>query len=193
MKSYQNNVLISDFNLKDKYTYFEDSKLDESRTLLYEIKEKPTYFKRYARGRIVKVKFGVNIGSEFSGDHYAIVISKGDTMMNPVLHVIPLTSKKHHYNIKIDKLLYNEAYINELNDRLLAEKDLKTINKIKRCIKYYNNKQHKISYACVKHLKTISKLSICKPINEFDYLDKLKVSNDVLRKIDDEIIKEYTM
>ena len=50
-----------------------------------------------------------------------------------------------------------------------------------------------MSYACIKHLKTISKLSICKPINEFDYIDKIKISNDLLRKIDEEIVKEYTL
>lgn len=61
-------------NLKDKYTNFEDSKLSESKTLLYEINKKTTNFKRYSRGRIVKVRFGVNIGSEFSGDHFAIVV-----------------------------------------------------------------------------------------------------------------------
>ena len=91
MKAHNNNIQISDMSLKDKYTEFENSKLNESETLLYEINVKPTRFKRYSRGQIVKVKFGVNIGSEFSGDHYAIVIPKQDTMLNPILHVIPLT------------------------------------------------------------------------------------------------------
>ena len=80
-KAHDNNIIISDMNLGDKYTAFEDSKLNESTTLLYEINRKPKTFKRYSRGRIIRVKFGVNIGSEFSGDHYAIVVSKGDTMM----------------------------------------------------------------------------------------------------------------
>ena len=74
MKAYQNNVTISDMNLSNKYTNFEDSKLDESKTLLYEITTKPNHYKRFSRGQIVKIKFGVNIGSEFSGEHYAIVI-----------------------------------------------------------------------------------------------------------------------
>lgn len=99
MKAYDNNIKISNMNLRNKFTEFENSKLSESETLLYEINVKPTRFKKYSRGQIVKVKFEVNIGSEFSGDHYAIVISKQDTMLNPILHVIPLTSKKHNYNI----------------------------------------------------------------------------------------------
>ena len=95
MQAHQNNITISDMNLLDKFIHFEDSKLSESKTLLYEVTRKKKTYKRYARGRIVKVKFGVNVGSEFSGDHFAIVVSKGDTMMSSTLHVIPLTSKKH--------------------------------------------------------------------------------------------------
>ena len=184
MKSYNNNVLISDMNLEDKFTEFENSKLNESETLLYEVKVKPTRFKRYSRGQIVKVKFGVNIGSEFSGDHYAIVISKQDTMLNPILHVIPLTSKKHNYNIELNNLLYNEDELNNLKELLSKDQDKNNIKKIKKCIKYYSNRKDKISYACIKHLKTVSKLSICKPINEFDYLNKVKISNDLSSPVD---------
>ena len=193
MKAYNNNVLISDMNLEDKFTEFENSKLNESETLLYEVKVKPTRFKRYSRGQIVKVKFGVNIGSEFSGDHYAIIVSKQDTMLNPILHVIPLTSKKHNYNIELNNLLYNENELNNLKELLSKEQDKNNVKKIKKCIKYYSNRKDKISYACIKHLKTVSKLSICKPINEFDYLNKVKISNDLLRKIDEEIVREYTL
>jgi hypothetical protein len=193
IQAHQNNIEISDKKLGDKYTYFEDSKLDESRSLLYEINNKPTNFKRYSRGMIVKVKFGVNIGSEFSGDHYAIVISKKDTMMNPILHVIPLTSKRHNYNIKLDNLLYDKEKINNLKSIFEYTDDNKEKRKLKGCIKYYENRKNKSTYACVKHLKTISKLSICRPINKYDYLDQLKVSNETLKLIDQEIIKEYTL
>ena len=193
IKTHNNNIKISDMNLPNKYTEFENSKLNESETLLYEINIKPTRFKRYARGQIIKVKFGVNIGSEFSGDHYAIVVSKGDTMMNPILHVIPLTSKKHNYNIKINNILYNEKYINELENKLKLEKNKVNIKELKKCIRYYKNRCNKDSYACIKHLKTISKLSICKDMNKYDYLKKLKISSSTLKKIDEEIIKEYTI
>lgn len=193
MKAYNNDLQISDMNLKDKFTEFENSKLNESETLLYEVKIKPTRFKRYSRGQIVKVKFGVNIGSEFSGDYYAIVISKQDTMLNPILHVIPLTSKKHNYNIELDNLLYNEDEIDKLRKLLEREYDKNNIKNIKKCINYYSNRKDKVSYACIKHLKTVSKLSICKSINEFDYLNKIKISNDLLRRIDEEIVREYTL
>ena len=193
IQTHQNNITLSDMNLSDKFSEFENSRLNESETLLYEVTLSPQKFKRYSRGQIVRVKFGVNIGSEFSGEHYAIVISKGDTMMNPVLHVIPLTSKQHNYNIEVDNILYNEEKIDDLKELLKAESDKKKIKEINNCIKYYSKRKGKISYACIKHLKTISKLSICKPINKYDYLNKIKVSNELLKKIDEEIIKEYTM
>ncbi len=192
-RTHNNNITISNMNLKNKFTEFENSRLNESETLLYEINKKPERFKKYSRGQIVKVKFGVNIGSEFSGEHYAINITKGDSMMNPVLHVIPLTSKKHNYNIKINNILYNENKIRELEEMLKIESDKKAKKQISNCLKYYENRKNKISYACIKHLKTVSKLSICKKMNKFDYLDKIKISNDTLSKIDIEILKEYTL
>ncbi|MBQ8471924.1 MAG: hypothetical protein IJ501_00295 [Bacilli bacterium] len=95
-------------------------------------------------------------------------------MLNPILHVIPLTSKKHNYNIELNNLLYNESELNNLKELLSKEPDKNNIKKIKKCIKYYSKRKDKISYACIKYLKTVSKLSICKSINEFDYLNKVK-------------------
>ena len=106
IKAHQNNIIISTMNLKDKYTHFEDSQLNKSKTLLYEISRNNRKYKRYGRGKIVRVKFGVNVGSEFSGDHFAIVVSKQDTMMSSTLHVVPITSKKHLKNINIGNILY---------------------------------------------------------------------------------------
>ena len=76
---------------------------------------------------------------------------------------------------------------------LKKETNNKNIKEINKCIKYCSKRKGKISYACIKHLKTISKLSICKKVNKYDYLNELKVSNEILKKIDKEILKEYTM
>lgn len=180
------------YNLNDKFTEFETSKLDERRTLLYEIEKKQRTFKRYSRGSIIKVKFGVNIGSEFSGDHYAIVLSKQDTMYNPVLHVIPLTSDNSQYNLNVGKIIYNEKEINNLKHLYQTKTNNIELNKIKKCLKYYEKNKNRKSYACIKHIKTISKLSIQKPMNEYDYLIKLKISKKMLEKIDYSLVKEYT-
>ena len=42
-------------------------------------------------------------------------------------------------------------------------------------------------------MKTISKLSIVKPINEYDYINKLKISDEKMEEIKNEILKEYTI
>lgn len=42
-------------------------------------------------------------------------------------------------------------------------------------------------------MKTISKLSIIKPINKYDYINKLKLSDEKLEEITNEILKEYTI
>lgn len=193
IRAHQNDITLSNMNLQDKFTNFEDSKLSESKTLLYEVEKKPKKFKRYARGRIVKVKFSVNIDSEFSGDHFAIVISKGDTMMSSTLHVIPITSKKHLKNIDIGSILYNKDELKNLEKKLVETKNTKEKKKIQSILKYYQKRKDITSYACIDHLKTISKLSVCNNINEYDYLPNLKCTSELMKKIDENIIKEYTI
>ena len=53
IETHSNNITISDMNLKDKYTNFENSRLKESETLLYEINTKPEYFKRYGSNSLL--------------------------------------------------------------------------------------------------------------------------------------------
>ncbi len=192
LETHNNNITISDMNLKDKFTNFEISRLQESETLLYEINAKPKYFKRYNRGRIIKVRFGVNVGSEFSGDHFAIVISKNDTAYNPILHVIPITSKKHRTCINLGNILILDTEIQQLKKMYDKTNDKNKKREIKKCLKYYSKRENIISYAIVEHMKTISKLSIIKPINKYDYIEKLKLSEEKMKEITEEIIKEYT-
>lgn len=47
----------------------------------------------YKRGTLIKVDFGINIGTEFSGSHFAIVLNRKDTKNSSNLTVVPLTSK----------------------------------------------------------------------------------------------------
>ena len=189
IKAHNMNVKISDMNLKDKFTNFESAKEDEARTLLYEVTKNKKTYKRYSRGQIVKIKFGVNVGSEFSGDHFAIIISKGDSMLNPVLHVVPLTSKQHKKGLNVGNILYNEKYIKELT-RLKKASEIK---KAKKIINYYSKRKNTISYAAIDHIKTVSKLSIMKEINEYDFISKIKCSKEIMDNIDIAIINEYTI
>ena len=49
-------------------------------------------YKKYSRGTILLVDFGENVGYEFNGKHFAIVLNKNDSEKSGKLMVIPLTS-----------------------------------------------------------------------------------------------------
>ena len=65
----------------------------------------------YKRGNIVKINFGFNIGAEYGGLHYGIVLDNKNDHSSPVITVIPLTSVKseksiHKNNVKLGNELY---------------------------------------------------------------------------------------
>ena len=72
-----------------------------------------TKLKSYKRGDIIKLNFGFNVGSEYGGLHYAIVINNHNPRNSSVLTVIPLTSHKEGEEIHPnDVFLGNEIYRN---------------------------------------------------------------------------------
>lgn len=65
----------------------------------------------YKRGNIVKLNFGFNIGAEYGGLHYGIVLDNHNAHNSPVVTVIPLTSKKdakvlHKNSVDLGNELY---------------------------------------------------------------------------------------
>lgn len=54
----------------------------------------PEYHRTFTRGSVVMVDFGVQLANEFSGPHFAVVLSKNDDKYSPVLTVVPLSSKE---------------------------------------------------------------------------------------------------
>lgn len=72
----------------------------------------PSRLKRYERGDIIKVNFGFNVGSEYGGLHYAIVLDKANARNSPVITVIPLTSYTDGDSVHSnDVFLGNELYL----------------------------------------------------------------------------------
>lgn len=65
---------------------------DYVRLIDFEEKFEPTKNIAYKRGNVVKLNFGFNIGSEYGGLHYGIVIDNKNAHHSPVLTIIPLTS-----------------------------------------------------------------------------------------------------
>lgn len=72
------------------------------------------------RGSIVYADFGFNVGREYGGLHYAIVLNKTDARSNHLLHVLPLTSVKE--TTDISNLKYFQFLIGDEVFQLLKNK-----------------------------------------------------------------------
>lgn len=72
------------------------------------------------RGSIVYADFGFNVGREYGGLHYAIVLNKTDARSNHLLHVLPLTSAKE--TTDISNLKYFQFLIGDEVFQLLKNK-----------------------------------------------------------------------
>lgn len=71
----------------------------------------PTRNISYKRGNIVKINFGFNVGSEYGGLHYGVVLDNQNDHNSPVLTVIPLTSIKEEKTVHPNSVaLGNEIY-----------------------------------------------------------------------------------
>ena len=92
----------------------------------------------FKRGEIIKVDFGINVGSELSNVHFAIVLNSDDNNSVDNITVLPLTSKRGYKRIYLGKILLP-----------LSKKKL------------YNLK----TYALITQITTISKKKIFYDIN----------------------------
>lgn len=207
--AYINYYNIIDKNLPYKFSYLDEWLLKSSKLLLnetnnFETEVNQTY-RTYKRGTIIKVDFGVNIGSEMSQVHFAIVLNNYDNPKNNILTVIPLTSKPGKFNLNLDNLVIDK-FVMKIKTELLKigvkeEYDIDNVelplsNKIKikklcMLLSYYKCNQ-KNTYACCSLITTISKERIFKPINEYDFIGKERCSSLVMDKIDREIIDKFT-
>lgn len=206
-KAYINYHDIIDKKLPYKFAYLDEWLLKNSKLLLLESNEYEIQtnkrFKTYKRGTIIKVDFGVGIGSEMSQVHFAIVLSNYDNPKNNVLTVIPLTSKEGKFNLNlgtlvIDKLInkikieITKLGINEELEK--KETDLENEIKIKKLdtlLSYYKSNA-KNTFACPSLITTISKARIFKPINEYDIVGREKCDDTIMDKIDNCIKENIT-
>ncbi len=87
----------------------------------FESKFNPRKLISYKRGDIVFVNFGFNIGAEFGGEHYAVVIDNKNNHNSSTITVVPLSSFKPG-----NKIHPNDLYLgNELFEKLQLK--LKTL------------------------------------------------------------------
>lgn len=98
-------------------------------------------FKKLHRGQIIKVDFGINIGSELCYTHFAIVLNSNDTIYNDNITIVPITSKKGENRIKVGKLLH-KVYPNSTKYNLISYINILQIRTISKTRILQNNKNY---------------------------------------------------
>lgn len=107
----------------------------ESTIFKNEANKKKNNKPNFRRGEIIKVDFGINVGSELSNTHFAIVLNSDDNNSVDNLTVLPLTSKNGYKRLFLGDLLKS----------------------------FKNDKRYdKNSYALITQITTISKNKIFK-------------------------------
>lgn len=90
----------------------------------------------YKRGDVVKLEFGFNVGSEYGGIHYAIVLDNHNAHSSPVVTVIPLTSLKdstkgiHKNSVDLGNELYRLVKLKFVTVQSQLEEDIKETEKM---------------------------------------------------------------
>lgn len=95
----------------------------------------PKYMPSFQRGHVINVNFGFNIGSEFGGLHYAVVLSDSGPK-NPNLIIVPLKSYKpgitklHKTEVFLGNELYNRLYGKHAALKVSIEKEKAAVNQV---------------------------------------------------------------
>ncbi|PTJ83697.1 growth inhibitor PemK [Staphylococcus simulans] len=86
--------------------------------LLEENNNKYKLYSTYKRGTIIYVNLGSNIGNEFSGNHFCIVLDKKDNPKKSTVTVVPLSSKKSSHYTQLTSSIF-DITIDELNKKAI--------------------------------------------------------------------------
>lgn len=103
----------------------------------------PKSIQALKRGSIVYADFGFNVGMEYGGLHYAIVLNKEDARSNHLLHVLPLTSVKEKTDMS--NLKYFQFPIGNEVFQLLSNKALQKVRELSEMYNRYSNKNYELT------------------------------------------------
>ena len=166
----------------------------------------PNYLKSYARGDIIQVNLGYNIGNEEGGLHYCVVLDKHNSKKSGIITVIPLTSNKgqaldfsevslgdeiySNFKAKHDALFLELSQkINSINENTPREEiqlALEKLNVLKK-MEAKMLKMKKGSIALISQITTISKQKICDPQKTNDLLSGIRISDSSLDLINEKM------
>ena len=107
----------------------------------------PRSIQALKRGSIVYADFGFNVGREYGGLHYAIVLNKTDARSNHLLHVLPLTSVKE--TTDISNLKYFQFLIGNEVFRLLVNKANRKIIELTELYDRFSKKDDELNNRAV--------------------------------------------
>lgn len=170
------------------------------------------YYKAYSKGTIVYARLGSNIGSEFSGNHFCVVIDNYDNRGKETITIVPLSSKKNSNYLKLSTTIldltaadlleqlasciekYSDLKINfETDSDKINEEEEKQKKKISNklselnaAIKVYSKHIGKDTYVNVSAISTISKKRLSK-INNSDPTGKISLPQRDIDEIQKEI------
>ncbi len=133
--------------------------------LKFEKRFKPERNIKYGPGDVVTLNFGFNIGAEFGGRHYAVVIEDNNRSAGTVM-VVPLSSCSSESEVKAPSVYL--GLIEELN---------------------YEGTDEKHSFAVLNQIRSVSKMRISNPTKPKD--DKANIGRTLLEKIYANIQDEY--
>lgn len=136
----------------------------QNKYLVWEETFNPLKLKKYKRGEIVLAHFGFNVGAEYGGMHYAVVIKK-DKKSNPLLNVVPLSSLKDGQTK--GNLHSDDVYLGNIDG--LNEKE---------------------AFAILNQMRPVSKIRVFKP--RLSSEGSILLTNDQLDAIDTKISTMYT-
>lgn len=167
-----NLLTLEEIDKKQKFSSFPEWIKFQSSCYKQEVSsEKHFRYSRYKRGTVVRVHFGVGIGDELSGTHFAIVLNKEDNPNSGKLTVIPLSSKKNpnYYSLgdKFWKKLLEKLKecVDELNALVLESKK-------------YLDEHSKITNALENDLNLISTKIFNKSISELEKSENFNTNED---------------
>lgn len=133
-------------------------------------KSRKKYF-HLKRGTLVYARLGVNLGTEFSGNHFCIVLDKKDNQYKETVTVIPLSSKDKKQYLKLKDNVVEHA-------KESIKQDLERFSKE---IKENTEKVRKGSAQLKKYREILERISSSQKINDTDIEELTSIDTD-LRK-----------
>lgn len=161
------------------------------------IKNEETYSPKhqiaYKRGDVLKVNFGFNVGKEYGGLHYAIVIDKQNARNANVVTVIPLTSgtknDTHPKDVYLGTELYNKL---DAKHRSILEKSQNELDKLLKLSETLEKMDNILSKTLEKEVSETNELEYQNITNEFfdkytEFIEVKKERNNAANELQKDI------